>query len=113
MKNKKKILIIGNILLAFLLILVVAVNSVALYWSQALVLFFGTINGNRSSSNNLFSSSYDDQKQLQRNLEEFVKTVVDEGTILLKNEDILPLKGGEKITLFGQGSVNWPCLLYT
>ncbi len=107
MKNKKKILIIGNILLAFLLILVVAVNSVALYWSQALVLFFGTINGNRSSSNNLFFSSYDDQKQLQRDLEEFVKTVVDEGTILLKNEDTLPLKGGERITLFGQGSVNW------
>ena len=36
MKNKKKMLIIGNVLLALFLILVIVVNSVALYWSQAL-----------------------------------------------------------------------------
>ena len=107
MKNKKKMLIIGNVLLALFLILVIVVNSVALYWSQALLLFFGTIGGARGSSQNLFSSTYGNQKLLLRDLEEFVKTVVDEGAILLKNENTLPLPEGERVTLFGQGSVNW------
>ena len=69
MKNKKKMLIIGNVLLALFLILVIVVNSVALYWSQALLLFFGTIGVDRGSSPNLFSSAYGNQTLLLLALE--------------------------------------------
>lgn len=107
MKNKKKKLILRSTLLALLLIPLVALNGAAVYWSQALLLFFGTVGGEKNVAYNLYASAYEDTDDLYQELERFVETVVDEGAVLLKNENALPLSGTESITLFGQGSVNW------
>ncbi len=107
MKNKKRKLTLVTSGFALLLVLMIVINGVAIYWSQALVLFFGTVGGSKTASTGVYSSSYGSEKDLRGELEQFVKDVVDEGTILLKNDGALPLSGTEKVTLLGQGSVDW------
>lgn len=104
MKKKKVKLISFSAILAVLLILVIAANAVALYWSRALLLYFGTIGGTDAVG---YSQAYADNTVLRQDLAGFVREVVDEGSILLKNDGALPLTGNEKVTLLGQGSVNW------
>lgn len=54
-----------------------------------------------------YTQEYSDNAVLRQDLMAFVREVVDEGSILLKNDNALPLAGNEKVTLLGQGSVNW------
>ena len=104
MKKRKVKAVTYSALLAALLVLVLAINAVALYWSQALLLFFGTIGGTEAVG---FSQAYADNTVLRQDLAGLVKDIVDEGSILLKNDGALPLTGHEKVTILGQGSVNW------
>lgn len=106
MKKKRKLISLSAIL-ALLLVVVIAISAVALYWSQALLLFLGTVGGNKNENTGLYTSSYTDTEVLRKDLIKFVERIVDEGTILLKNDEALPLTGGEKVTILGQGSVNW------
>lgn len=104
MEKKKRRLISCSAALAVLLVLVLAINAVALYWGQALLLFFGTVGGTEAVG---YTQEYSDNTVLRQDLMAFVREVVDEGSILLKNDNALPLAGSEKVTLLGQGSVNW------
>lgn len=104
MKKKKVKLISFSAVLAALLVLVIAVNAVALYWSQALLLFFGTIGGTDAVG---YTKAYADNTVLRQDLAGLVREIVDEGSILLKNDGALPLAKDAKVTLLGQGSVNW------
>lgn len=104
MKGKKKRLVGLSAVFAILLVVVIVINAVVLYWSQALLLFFGTIGGTAMGAH---TQAYTDDVELRQDLISFVRQVVDEGSILLKNDGALPLEEGEAVTLLGQGSVNW------
>lgn len=102
--TKKKRLVSVSAVFAVLLVLVLVINAVALYWGQALLLFFGTIGGTSSVG---YTKAYTDNTELHQALTDFVEAVVDEGSVLLKNDGALPLAEGTRVTLLGQGSVNW------
>ena len=104
MTAKKKRLVGLSAVFAILLVVVIVINAVVLYWSQALLLFFGTIGGTAMGAH---TQAYTDDVELRQDLISFVQQVVDEGSILLKNDGALPLEEGEAVTLLGQGSVNW------
>ena len=104
MKVKKIKLIIYNVAVVFIIAIVAAVNVVAVYYEQALLLFLGTVGG---SATEVSLSSYASDEDLRAAQEELVRDMVDEGTVLLKNDGALPLNGDEAVTLFGQSSVHW------
>lgn len=97
----KKPLVVTNILLALLLVVVIAVNWVASFYGVALELFFGTIGGSHTESES-YVSAYSSSDALRQAQEEFARTVVGEGSVLLKNENnALPLAEGAHVTLLG------------
>lgn len=102
----KKNLIAWNALFAVFLVMVIVLNCTALYWSQALLLFFGTTGG-RNNLGDRFPSRYGNDEELRSAQEQIVREIVDEGTILLENDGTLPLTGREKVTILGQTSVDW------
>lgn len=103
--NVKKLKLIIYTVVAFLLIaLVAAINVIAVYYDQALVLYLGTVGGNSTAES---LSSYENDEDLRIAQEQLVRDIVDEGTVLLKNDGVLPLEDGGNVTLFGQSSVHW------
>lgn len=97
----KKPLILTNALLALLLAVVIALNCVAVYFGTALELFFGTVGGGQTSSAT-YISAFETEDELRVTQEAFARTVVDEGAVLLKNENnALPLASNAHITLLG------------
>lgn len=99
--QNKKPLIVTNALVAILLVVVIALNGVAIYWGTALELFFGTVGGS-STQSDTFTSSYGTSDELRVAQEKFAVTVVEEGAVLLKNENqALPLSAGSAVTLLG------------
>lgn len=97
----KKPLIISNCIYALLLAVVIAVNCVAVYFGTALDLYFGTVGGQGTQSED-YSSDYASAEDLVAAQEDFANHVVGEGSVLLKNEgDALPLASGAAVTLFG------------
>lgn len=97
----KKPLIITNVLLALLLAVVVILNSVAVYYGTALELFFGTVGAEHTTSEN-YTSEYDSADSLRTAQEEFARTVVGEGSVLMKNDNAaLPLAEGSAVTVLG------------
>lgn len=103
-KNKiqyKKPLIVTNALLALLLAVVIALNCVAVFFGTALELFFGTVGGGHTESAS-YISAYATEDALRVAQEDFARTVVGEGAVLLKNEnDALPLAQGAAVTVLG------------
>lgn len=56
--------------------------------------------------NNRYVSDFDNRTDMYNDGEDVHAQIVEEGTILLKNEDdALPLKEGAKISMFGKGSI--------
>lgn len=103
LKNKK-ILVIGNALLALLIAVVVVANSVAIYWGTALELFFGVVGAEHATSES-YTSDYADVDALRTAQEAFARTVTGEGAVLLKNENnALPLAKKANVTLLGSES---------
>ena len=101
--TRKNRLVLHNILIAVGLALVVAVNMVCFYWSQALDLFLGEIGGSKG-----YATGYEDSDVLRRQQELFASQVTDEGSVLLYNEGgALPLSRGARVTVFSQNSINW------
>lgn len=104
MKKKiqyKKPLIVGNVLLALLLAVVIVINCVAVFYGTALELFFGEVGGERTASLN-YTSQFNSVDELRDAQEEFARTVVGEGAVLMKNENsALPLAQGAAVTLLG------------
>ena len=97
----KKPLIISNCIYALILAVVIAVNCVAVYFGTALDLYFGTVGGQGTQSED-YSSDYASAEDLVAAQEDFANRVVGEGSVLLKNEgDALPLASGAAVTLFG------------
>ena len=97
----KKPLIISNCIYALILAVVIAVNCVAVYFGTALDLYFGTVGGQGTQSED-YSSDYASAEDLVAAQEDFANHVVGEGSVLLKNEgDALPLASGAAVTLFG------------
>lgn len=103
MKPQKQKFIIFNGFFAIIAGLLLAVNLVANHWDQALVLYFGKIGADSS----VYVSQYGSDEELRIAQEKCVTDIVDEGSVLLKNEGALPLVGNEKITVYGQSSVDW------
>ncbi|MDR2052100.1 MAG: glycoside hydrolase family 3 C-terminal domain-containing protein, partial [Treponema sp.] len=70
-------------------------------FSTALELYFGEL-GRGGTSSSTYTSAYANEKDLRAAQEAFAKTLVGEGTVLLKNEGgALPLAAGAKVTLLG------------
>ena len=99
MKAKKKRLVGLSAVFAILLVVVIVINAVVLYWSQALLLFFGTIGGTAMGAH---TQAYTDDVELRQDLISFVRQVVDEGSILLKTTAHCPWKRGRQSLCLGK-----------
>jgi beta-glucosidase len=77
------------------------------YWAQALELFLGTVGGGTNQGDTYFTSAYT-QDELDAEHVVYTDTVVDEGALLLYNNDkALPLAAGSSISIFGSASQQW------
>lgn len=100
----KKPLVVTNILLALLLAIIIALNCVAVFFGTALELFFGTVGGGSTESEN-YTSEFTSADGLRTAQEDFARTVVSEGSVLMKNENnALPLTQGAAVTVLGSES---------
>lgn len=100
----KKPLVVTNILVALLLAIVIALNCVAVFFGTALELFFGTVGGGSTESEN-YTSEFTSADALRTAQEDFARTVVSEGSVLMKNENnALPLAQGASVTILGSES---------
>lgn len=105
MKKSTLKLIVYNAFAFLILGLVVSINAAANHWNRALDLYLGKIGG---AGANASASDYSSDEDLRLAQEELVRNIVDEGSVLLRNENnALPLAGNEKVTIFGQQSVFW------
>ncbi len=106
--TKFKAIAFNIIFLVVIAILIVA-NVLASFWSGALTLALGSIGGYGPEGTQYFTSEFDSDEDLIRAQEEFSLDVVEEGALLLKNEDdALPLAENErKISVFSINQREW------
>jgi len=93
-----------------LVIALVIGNFAAVYWSNALEQFFGTIGGSSSSSEGVFPTAYQSSDEVMNAAEALCEEIENEGMVLLRNENgTLPLDvtTEKNISLFGTCSVNF------
>ncbi|OMD83597.1 MULTISPECIES: glycoside hydrolase family 3 N-terminal domain-containing protein [Paenibacillus] len=108
--KKKPYLILWSSVYIVILCVVVALNSVAIYWDKALGEFMGTVGEGVTSSGTsevdteYYKSEYSSTDELHKAQQTLAEQIVGEGTVLLKNDDVLPLQSGSKISLFGLSS---------
>ena len=102
---------------AFVAVLMAALtvgNGIAIYYDNALRQVFGEIStsdGNAAEAGETYYSSiYTSKTEEQQAARDIVESIVQEGTVLLKNENaVLPLSNDEKankVSIFGGASVN-------
>lgn len=104
--SNKVFLIIWSAVFAVILGLVIAVNCVAAYWGDALEGALGSVGTDNFRS--FYKSKYDSDEELVKAQQNFVLQTCEEGAVLLKNESkALPLASGNKVSVFGHGSVEW------
>lgn len=102
--REKTNLIFLNICFALLIAFTVALNCVATHWSGALESYFGFIG---ASGIGPYESEYTNETLLAKEKDTATK-IVEDGTVLLENKNkALPMKGNEKVTLFGICSYSW------
>ena len=68
--------------------------------------FAPTVLVNNLATNAIHISNYENTNQYKVLAEKVATQIADEGTVLLKNDGFLPMKGNEKISVFGKSSVN-------
>lgn len=99
-----------NVIFAVIAVILVVANVVANFWSGALTLALGTIGATKVEGGaQYFTSEFDNDEDLIKAQEDFARDVVEEGAILLKNENnTLPLAANErKISVFSINQREW------
>lgn len=102
-----------NVILATLMVIVIIANIAASFWGGALTLVMGTIGGDSAtgggSDANYFTSEFQSDADLIKAQEDFSLDIVEEGTVLLKNDNnALPLAENErKINVFSINQREW------
>ena len=64
------------------------------------------INDDSFAHGKFYSSSYKNFDEAKNNSKKISEEIIQEGTVLLKNNNVLPLKKDSKITLFSRSSVD-------
>ena len=104
MDIKKANLYVVSAFCAVILAIIIALNVVAVMFSGLLEVYLGTIGASGRGS---FESDYETDAELLQVEQDTAIQIAEEGTVLLKNDDGLPLAANAKVTLFSQNSVNW------
>ena len=115
MSNKKFVLIVAPIIAVLLAVLIVGNMLLYAYQDVMKSQFFGygkvNVSGN-SELYNYYENPYEDAEDPNREAmleaQKTAKRVADEGIVLLRNEGLLPLAKGSKVTPFGYRYL-WPC----
>lgn len=100
MKKGKVRFAFFNGLFALVLVAVIVLNIVAVNYSTALELFFGEIGGTKTAG-------YDSGDELLAAEIAFTDEVVDEGSVLMYNQNCLPLETGSSVSIFSQSCREW------
>lgn len=103
MKLQKKKIIAYNIFVIIILAILTIISMIAINYDQTLILYLGKV----GESKNPFTSQYKTDEELREAQEKTAAQIVDEGSVLLKNNSAIPLANKSKITIFGQASVYW------
>lgn len=111
MRNKKMLAICIPVF-AVLLVLVIALNVAASFFGGNLDTSLGrgqrhTVKpeGTENWDTDYYDQKYDTMEEAVAASQKVMKEVTDEGTVLLKNDGVLPLSG-KTVTPFGRGYVN-------
>ncbi len=104
-KSTRIWLSVTAIVLVILLTLTLVLTQVS-FISGTFDILFGGKRVRVGESANLFVRDYETKAEVLKAANDFNITVAEEGSILLKNEQSLPLATGAKITVFGKNSVN-------
>lgn len=92
----------------FLLVLTITGTSVAMTYEMTVNEFLGIQDGQPSNENEniLFDCSYDNLDDLIAAKKQVIAETEGEGAVLLKNDGVLPLAKGSKVSLFGRTTVD-------
>lgn len=102
-KKKSLILVAWCIVLVLCIIVNIFATQYAMSWDKALSDYFGHIGGVENTS-----EKYDSIDALREAEKALALDVVDEGTVLLKNDNqVLPLAKGSKVSVFGITAQMW------
>ncbi len=75
-------------------------------WSRPLTSFFGTI-GSSSAEGSNFAADNKTQEDIDAKAQEIASDIIKEGTVLLKNDGVLPLAKNNEVSVFGVTSTYW------
>lgn len=96
---KKKKGLVKNILMVIVCVLTIVINAIAPWGREALDGYYGTY---------AVKTDKDKMNQYLEKGKELASQVQEEGTVLVKNNGILPLeKEANKVNVFGWASTNW------
>lgn len=113
-RNNKKFRLIGYPIAGFLAALLVTSTVLLDVYSQSLDWFFGRgdvviQNNGQKLDSNYYNAKYDGSVNgklaAQANGQKVTEEICDQGQVLLKNDGVLPLSKGSKVTEFGYRSV--------
>ena len=83
-------------------------NVIANKWETPLTGFFGSVGGSKGVSEDaLFVPDDTTQDDIDATAARISSQIVREGTVLLKNDNALPLSSGDKVSVFGVTSAYW------
>lgn len=98
-----------GILMVLIVVAIIMANVATTIYGQSVTMFLGSQTHKVEGGDGTiyYPSDYEDDTELVAAEEELCQEIEEEGIVLLKNEnDVLPLKKGSKISVFGQDSVD-------
>ena len=111
MKKKHNLtkLIIWAVIAAILCTALGVGNSIAAKWDGPLTGFFGSYvsASDAQKDDRVFIPDDEEAETIDFTAENVSRAIIEEGTVLLKNDGALPLTAGSKISVFGVSSAFW------
>lgn len=102
-----------NIVIALILVLALVANVLLVIFESHANLYLGAgemvitkAEGSENWDSTYYASDYENAEALTAAAGELVQSIADEGFVLLKNNGVLPLNTGAKLTLLGRGSAD-------
>lgn len=109
MTAKKKIggVIVWAIVAVLLIALFVVGVVIAEKWTAPLTGFFGSVGTGGASESAMFVATDSTEEAINATAEAVSRKIIEEGTVLLKNDGALPVAKGSKVSVFGVSSAFW------
>ena len=99
--------IVWGVVSVILIVAFIAGCVIATGWNTALTGFFGSVGASGSGEGARYTATYDTQEDIDAHAAEISSEIVEEGVVLLKNDNALPIASDSDVSVFGVTSNYW------